>query len=74
MARDDTEEYDLFLVNETPKAWGVLKEEPDDADFPKELIIWLPKSQVTMLTHSSREYAPVKIDIPDWLALDKGIS
>lgn len=64
---NDTVELDLYLVAETPMAYGVTDEEPDDP------VIWLPKSQVEL--QREVELGSVgKFDVPEWLAEAKGLA
>ena len=62
----DTVELDLYFVAETAMAYGVTDEEPDDP------VIWLPKSQVEMLS-DTRLGGVAKFDVPEWLAEAKGL-
>lgn len=61
--------YILFFRAETDNAVGVSEFEDGD-------IIWLPKSQIEYFEDLS-ELEPddeIEIEIPDWLATDKGLT
>ena len=58
----------LRLVAETGSAYGVTEDKMDDE------AIWLPKSQVDMITHKPDIGDVVEVDVPEWLAIDRGLS
>ena len=67
MSRGRTDTFTLFFLHETERAIRVAESENDDEGF------WLPKSQV--------EYEDgvepgdwVDVEIPEWLAKDKGLT
>lgn len=59
-------ELELRLVQQTALAYGVTEDEPDDP------VIWLPKSQTELL--DDVELGEVaKFEVPEWLAVEKGL-
>ena len=59
-------ELELNLVAQTAAAWGVTEDDPNDP------VIWLPKSRV------EAQGRPVvggvfTFEVPEWLAVDKGL-
>jgi hypothetical protein len=59
--------YDLVLIRETEKAYGVVhKEEIAFGKCLKPIDVWLPKSQVDRSTLVYLK--PGEVDIPRWLA------
>lgn len=59
---------ELRLVAQTPAAYGFTEDEPDDP------VIWLPKSQVDVETRDPEINDIVKVEVPEWLAIDKGLA
>jgi hypothetical protein len=65
--RNKIETIEVFLFHETPKAILVgLDDEVKDEDR-----VWLPKSQIEYRENSSR--TAWEVDLPHWLALEKGL-
>lgn len=64
----DTVTLNLRLVAETGAAWGVTEDKMDDD------AIWLPKSQVDMITHKPEIGEVVEVEAPEWLAVDRGLA
>lgn len=66
-----TQTYELIIVQETQMSWGVREE-----DDPTQLIVWLPKSRVER--GRRRGSAGVReiweFEVPDWLAIEKGLA
>lgn len=62
----DTVELRLNLVAETAMAYGITEDDPDDP------VIWLPKSRVEALDRAAVGTV-VRFDVPEWLAIDKGL-
>lgn len=67
MSRNESErvELDLHLHRETLGAF--LVSENNDEEASKH---WLPKSQVRVVSKASRA---IRLDIPEWLAKDRGL-
>ena len=67
MSRWDKQSYSLTWIRETEKAICV-----NDAGVGD---IWLPKSQIKYADHEEHgEGEVLDIDIPEWLAEDKGLA
>lgn len=64
----DTVELELNLVAETPMAYGVTDDDPDDP------VIWLPKSRVEVVSRAAVVGQTVTLEVPEWLAVDKGLA
>lgn len=62
----ETVELELNLVAETAMAYGVTEDDPEDP------VIWLPKSRVETLGRAVLG-SVVKFEVPEWLAVDKGL-
>jgi len=63
----DVVELDLQLLGETAAAYLVR-----DGDEDGDPEVWLPKSQVTVLRGGTID-EEIKIEVPEWLAIDKGL-
>jgi len=60
-------ELELYYVAETGLAYGVTE---DELDGPT---IWLPKSQVEMVDETTGLGEVAVFQVPEWLALEKGL-
>lgn len=60
-------ELKLNLVAETTMAYGVTEDALDDP------VIWLPKSQVELLGRKPELMGAIDLEIPEWLAIEKGL-
>jgi hypothetical protein len=61
-------ELELQLLGETPGAFLVR-----DGDEDGDPEVWLPKSQVEVLSGGQID-RPIKLEVPEWLAIDKGLA
>ncbi len=64
MARDEATTFDAEFISETDLAILV------DIDGDE---VWLPKSQIEMSDGSLDAGDLIEIDVPDWLAEEKGL-
>jgi hypothetical protein len=60
-------ELELQLLGETPEAFLVR-----DGDEDGDPEVWLPKSQVEVLSGGQID-RPIRLEVPEWLAIDKGL-
>jgi hypothetical protein len=67
-ANNERDTYPCRLKAETGMAW--LVDDGEDSDMPE---IWLPKSQCEMRTRNPVMGGVVEIDVPTWLAEQKGL-
>jgi hypothetical protein len=61
-------ELNLQLLGESPMAYLVR-----DGDEDGDPEAWLPKSQVEVL-RGGEIGRPIKLEVPEWLAIDKGLA
>lgn len=61
-------DFRLNFVAETGAAYGVTEDDPDDP------VIWLPKSQVETDARSSDLGTVQTFEVPEWLAIEKGLA
>lgn len=66
--REETDVYPVKIIRETESAW--LVSDGDDSDAPE---VWLPKSQCTMHPHHAKPGAVAEVELPNWLAEEKGL-
>lgn len=59
--RSNTIECDVNLIKESEKAYLV-----SDGDYE----VWIPKSQARLIYEKG---IPTKIELPEWLAMEKGL-
>lgn len=68
MAYSETVTVDAWFVCDTGSAWGIsVDDDPDEGN-----LIWLPKSQVELIKGSRGSVS--KFDVPEWLAIDRGLA
>lgn len=67
-ASNERDTYTCLLKAETGMAW--LVSDGDDSDAPEA---WLPKSQCEMITRNAVPGDVVEIEVPAWLAEQKGL-
>jgi hypothetical protein len=60
-------ELELQLLGETPAAYLVR-----DGDEDGDREVWLPKSQVWVLSGGQIDKV-MRVEVPEWLAIDKGL-
>lgn len=65
---DQTDSYTVTVVHETDDA--VLVNDGDDSDAPE---VWLPKSRVDF-PRNLRAGQVITVDVPAWLAEEKGLA
>lgn len=65
---DESDTYSCHLKAETGAAW--LVSDGDDSDAVEA---WLPKSQCKMVTQNPEMGSVVEIEVPNWLADQKGL-
>ena len=59
---------DLRLVAQTPAALGFTEDEPTDP------VIWLPRSQIELDDPDTEMGDVVSVELPEWLAIEKGLA
>ena len=69
---DESDTYSGVFKAETAHAW--LLSDDDGSGVPSDMPdVWLPKSQCEMITPNARVGDAVEIEVPNWLADEKGL-